>query len=99
MKSGDTSLLSTHETCRRNHDCASSWCVLKNSPGLRVGLEIRMVVALKLDMLPLAASYTGSGIADASSQTSRTLSLCTPASASGRSALLVLADMKELSGA
>ena len=58
-----------------------------------------MVVALCPDIEPAADSNTVSGIADASSTTRSTCSLCTPASASGLSAEDVLAEMKLDSGA
>ena len=60
---------------------------------------MKIVVALCPDIEPAAASKTASGTADASSTTSKTCSEWTPARASGLSALLVLADMKLLSGA
>ena len=58
-----------------------------------MGLLSSTVVALWPDMLPAAASNTFSGTPDASSMTSKTCSLCTPASASGVSARDVRAEM------
>src|SRR5215469_8738715 len=52
------------------------------------------VVLPALDIEPAAASYTGSGIPDASSHTSSTLALCMPCIASGVSGRDVRAVMK-----
>ena len=60
----------------------------------RVGFPAKIVVALWPDMEPEAASKTCSGTPLASSTTSITLSLWTPAKASGCSARLVLAEIK-----
>jgi hypothetical protein len=69
-------------------------CVSKNVPLVRVGFPAKIVTALWPDIEPEAASKTCSGTPLASSTTSMTLSLWTPASASGCSALDVRAEMK-----
>src|SRR5690554_1231885 len=95
MKSGSTLGFPMHETCMVSQRSLRPWWVSKKYPEVRVGFPISTVVALLVDIEPAADLKTASGIPDASSATNSTRGAWIPARASGLSAELVLADMKQ----